>query len=271
MKEKSLLIIGSGGYIDAVVLPEIKSHFPNLKIGVLSRRPHRSKTFALQNDLYEVKNLEEIKDYNYYFLASSPLDFTTYINYFSEGSHLWLEKPISELALEEHNLIKESLKKFSTIRVGFNKRFLLPQELLESPNLQGEITFHVERNEASSKSLWKDYMIQGGVYWSDGVHAIDLAQFVLGIDSQITFKEFNQSLLHAEVTHGESKIDVKIGNDQKNRIKINQVELKDFMTNEISRSLFNQNFSEFMKEKSNIEDTLIFNQNCIEAYKNFIQ
>ena len=73
-----LLIFGLGGYTDAIVLPVLRKHFPNIDAYILGHNPLKSLNFSNKNNLniYQGENFDE---FDMFMLTTPCWDYPTII------------------------------------------------------------------------------------------------------------------------------------------------------------------------------------------------
>jgi len=241
---KRLLIIGAGGYVSAIVLPTLKKHFKDIDITVLSKRPSNTKTVAAKNSVNELRSIEDIDTYDLYFLAIPAVEYEYFLKLIPKDKPLWIEKPLSEATHKHFDSVTSELEKFtSNIYVGFNKREVVSDIQIPVAGISGELSMKIYYDESMKKSLWQQFMLEGGIYYADGIHVIDLALFILGSDASIELLVRTEDLWRFDVRSSKGVLIVEVGNAANDLIEINSHVNKDFVNYTHSLKFFKSSFS----------------------------
>jgi hypothetical protein len=248
-----ILIIGVGGYIDAVVLPIITKLFKPSEIYIASHNSLKSHNLSMNLGLSVHTGL--LDKYDFYFLNTPIWDYSTFLDLIPNNKPLWIEKPISDIANGELETINKCIEqRNSNTYVGFNQRKLYGlQSIMKSKFIEGSLDFRVEFNKSVLYSQWKHCMIEGGIFYTDGIHAIDLALFILGEKSLISNAYTkNPYTWIFEVVSERGKIIVTIGNIDKNKYILNSNNIiEQEKVKNLSQTLFKRAFEDFLKGDDN--------------------
>jgi len=269
---KNILIYGSGGYIESIVLPRVRVAAPGLRIAVMSNRPAHSANFAAKQGIECLHSLSDIPSFDAFFLASSPLDYPDFMRVLPDSARVWVEKPLCELAEGELEAIAHAGGRFATPpNTGMNKRHL-PElaNLAGRPEISGTIDMRIEYTPAMGQGLWRHYLLRGGVYWADGVHAFDLGLFLLGDDARIAFTRMDGGMWEADVTSPKGRIRVRVGREVDERTELCGTPCPALWSPDAGQRSFDANFACFMAGNSNWHSVVSCHGKILRAYLSYL-
>ncbi len=242
MVKPSLLIIGGGGYIQAVVLPILRKHFPQVDVHLMLRSPAKTLKTALQFGIHAGTSFE---GHTHYFLAVPPCDYAYYVKKIPMGARIWLEKPLCGLDLASYKEIESTLlPNVNRFYIGYNKRQIVPRLPTTFQNIS--LSLQTENYQQNS---WKHFLCEGGIQWIDGCHLFDLALFLLGTDATVSI-DLSQAFWQSTVIKGEQKIEITVGPSCKTHMTLDGTPI-DLFSPRASHEFFKLAFGEFLAEKSN--------------------
>tara|TARA_Y100000389_G_scaffold10797_1_gene10031 strand:+ start:15164 stop:15994 length:831 start_codon:yes stop_codon:yes gene_type:complete len=257
-----IIIIGIGGYVDAVVLPILKRNYKQLDISLLSHNPLKSHNIAehLSCSVHD----GSLEKYDYYFLNTPIWDYESFIKKIPLNKPLWLEKPIADISDNNLEIIRSLIEqRTASTHVGLNQRYINKlTSYKNNENIRGTFDFKVEFNPAMSCTDWKHSLVEGGIFYTDGIHAIDLALYILGEKSEITsaiISECDKWQFNVKSKKGE--IQVNIGLVDESRYLINSENILVDEGKNRSQSMFRDAFYAFLNGESNFDS----------CYRNFVK
>ena len=185
------LIIGIGGYVEAVVLPVLKASFPSIEISIEAHSPIKALNISNIDGLTIHKG--NYDQYDLILLNPPPWEYTNFLKKIPKNIPLWMEKPIASFSTGDLERIYTLVSQRSSItNVGLNLRHLYQADhVSESHPLTGRIDLQVDYDLNIGLYNWKHAAIDGGIYYTDGIHAIDLALTALGTDAKIKIANTN--------------------------------------------------------------------------------
>lgn len=274
-----ILLIGVGGYVDAVVIPTLKRYFPGWQITLYGHDPVNSYNVAQRHSVI-VYDEEPFKKYDIFFLTVPFWDYKYFIDQIPNDRLLWLEKPLEDIeanAIERfHDSIRDRIPKTF---IGMNRR-----QLLENSNnelylgqINGNFKIPVDYSFFSLIGSWKHSMIKGGIFYTDGIHAIDLALLILSDKVKIVSASFDRKNWQFLVKGTLGKIEVTIGDIGEEKYMLNDFDLLSTVKNEnVGQTLFLRAFKKFLDGHTNVdsvfENTIKFRDaitkyNLLEFYR----
>lgn len=264
---KNLLIYGTGGYIESIVLPRIRAKVPDLRIAVMSNRPAHSANFAAKQGVECLQSLADIPSFDAFFLASSPLDYPDFMRALPDTARVWVEKPLCELAEDELRAIVQAGERFAVPpNTGMNKRHL-PElvELAGISEISGTIDMRLDYAPAMEHGAWRQYLLRGGVYWADGVHAFDLGLFLLGDGAGISFTRMDAGMWEAEVASPKGRIRVRVGREVEERTELNGTRWPELWSPDAGHRSFDANLAGFLEGNSNWQAVVACHEKMLKA------
>ena len=264
---KKILIYGSGGYIESIVLPCLQSKFPGKDIVIMSNRPVHALNIARKYGVTPLLSLDDIFDFDTFFLASSPLDYPEFIRRLPFRSHVWIEKPVCEMSSDALDDITSAVvAQRISAHVGLNKRYAISiTSYVNSDSIEGQINLNIPFDPGMWRTSWRQYLLHGGVYWADGIHAFDLALYLLGENANLSFSCMNCEGWKAIADSPRGKIYIHVGNSASNYLVLNGQQLTDFWSPATSIQSFETNLAGFLQGESNWDSAFSSHSRIIAA------
>lgn len=179
-------IIGSGGFVKGIHLPNIKK-MPELfdVIGIASRTGATAclvaKRFGIPIATSDYSLLLEDPNINAVLIATRHASHAQIVlDSLDAGKHVFVEKPMCITNEEGQTILKKVQETGLLLRVGFNRRFspyLI--KMRETIGRQGQRIFTCRVNIGSIEGDWSNSPEHGGRFLGEGVHFIDLCNWFL--------------------------------------------------------------------------------------------
>jgi len=265
-----ILILGTGGYVDAVLIPALKK-FKNIEIFITSNNSINIFNFSKRHNIKYFNYQFQIENFEAFFLCMTPLDNLQYLNSIPYEKFVWIEKPL--FPFKEKQLINfknKIIKSHVNLHVGFNRscghaKNLIKENLKNNLNLI-EINYQIFKEEISPFS-WRNSRIYHSPFWVDGINAYDLhrncAQILTGntiknsefVSSKTILEKDDGSLLFKIIyDNDKNKVITKIGNVFEANLKINNKKF-DIWDNKNAIKFCFHNINDMFKRKFNFENS----------------
>ncbi len=178
-------IVGVGAYAKAIHIPNIKK-IPRMRIGAIASKSGASAAIAARSTTahYATSDLDKIytdADIDALVISTRHASHATIaLAGLDAGKHVFVEKPLATSVLDCLEIVRRQQRTGCVVRVGFNRRFSPYMVQMKRAVGIGRRIFNVRVNVGAVGAHWSSGADEGGRLLGEGVHFVDLANWVIG-------------------------------------------------------------------------------------------
>jgi predicted dehydrogenase/threonine dehydrogenase-like Zn-dependent dehydrogenase len=178
-------IIGVGGYVKGMLLPQLKKLSNDFTVAALVTRTGGSAAAAARRFRVPVaasdhRLILDDPDIDAVLIATRHATHARFaLEALAAGKHVFIEKPMAITTRDCLRIVEAQRQAQLVVRVGFNRRFSPFLQAMKAAVGQGCKLLNIRVNVGSIGNHWSNTAEEGGRLIGEGVHFIDLANWIM--------------------------------------------------------------------------------------------